>query len=257
MNEALAAPITTISFPTSSLTYLNLKFKLLLQFYDSELLGLKPLISIQSPPLMKSDLEERVARMELKGSPAEWAPHSRCWIGWPERPDNWRDNAVHAQRVFTKVETASSRFEPVTVCASSVQWKNARGHLPEHIRVVEMSMNDSWLRDFGPTFVIRNSFSDKEKLGSKVAGIDWNFNGYGGMDEGCYDDWSLDLLIAHKVLEIENVPRFSHSMILEGGSIDVDGEGPFHVLAYRKLLVTNSMLFFSTLAKYSTFIIHL
>ncbi|XP_042012519.1 agmatine deiminase-like isoform X4 [Salvia splendens] len=210
MNEALAAPITTISFPTSSLTYLNLKFKLLLQFYDSELLGLKPLISIQSPPLMKSDLEERVARMELKGSPAEWAPHSRCWIGWPERPDNWRDNAVHAQRVFTKVETASSRFEPVTVCASSVQWKNARGHLPEHIRVVEMSMNDSWLRDFGPT-----------------------------------------------VLEIENVPRFSHSMILEGGSIDVDGEGPFHVLAYRKLLVTNSMLFFSTLAKYSTFIIHL
>ncbi|XP_047971029.1 agmatine deiminase-like [Salvia hispanica] len=182
---------------------------------------------------MKSDLEERVARMELKGSPvdhgyympAEWAPHSRCWIGWPERPDNWRDNAVHAQRVFTKVATAISRFEPVTVCASSVQWKNARSHLPEHIRVVEMSMNDSWLRDSGPTFVIRNSVSDKEKLGSKVAGIDWNFNGYGGMDEGCYDDWSLDLLIAHKVLEIENVPRFSHSMILEGGSIHVDGEG--------------------------------
>ncbi|KAG6437263.1 hypothetical protein SASPL_102175 [Salvia splendens] len=71
----------------------------------------------------------------------------------------------------------------------------------------------------------RNSFLDKEKLGSKVAGIDWNFSGYGGIDEGCYDDWSLDLLIAHKVQDIENVPRFSHSMIFEGGSIQFDGEG--------------------------------
>ncbi|XP_057805008.1 LOW QUALITY PROTEIN: agmatine deiminase [Salvia miltiorrhiza] len=183
---------------------------------------------------MNIDLEERMSRMELTGSPvdhgyympAEWTPHSRCWIGWPERPDNWRDNAVHAQRVFTRVAAAISRFEPVTVCASSAQWKNARSHLPEHIRVVEISMNDSWLRDTGPTFVIRNSLSDKEKLGrSKVAGIDWNFNAYGGEDGGAYEDFSLDLLIAHKVLEIENAPRFPQSMILEGGSIHVDGEG--------------------------------
>ncbi|KAK4485810.1 hypothetical protein RD792_008457 [Penstemon davidsonii] len=171
--------------------------------------------------------------MEVQGKPfeheyympPEWVPHSHCWIGWPERPDNWREHGVHAQLVFANVASAISRFEPVTVCASSAQWKNARTQLPEHIRVVEMSMNDSWLRDTGPTFVVRNSISSNDKLRSKIAGIDWNFNSYGGIDEGCYQDWSLDLLIARKVLEIEKIPRFSHSMILEGGSIHVDGEG--------------------------------
>ncbi|PIN06955.1 Agmatine deiminase [Handroanthus impetiginosus] len=171
--------------------------------------------------------------MEVKGSPvehgyympAEWERHSQCWIGWPERPENWRDHGVHAQHAFAKVASAISSFEPVTVCASPEQWNNARSLLPKHIRVVEMSMNDSWFRDTGPTFVIRNNTSNEEKLENKIAGIDWNFNGYGGIEEGCYEDWSLDLLIARKILEIENIPRFSHSMILEGGSIHVDGEG--------------------------------
>ncbi|KAG8387564.1 hypothetical protein BUALT_Bualt02G0034500 [Buddleja alternifolia] len=171
--------------------------------------------------------------MELKGlpaaheyyMPAEWEPHSQCWLGWPERPDNWRDNGLHGQRVFVNVASAISRFEPVTVCASSSQWNNARSSLPQHIRVVEMSTNDTWFRDTGPTFVIRNKTSSKDNLGNKIAGIDWNFNSYGGIDEGCYEDWSLDVLIAKKILDIEKIPRFSHSMILEGGSIHVDGEG--------------------------------
>ncbi|KAJ6340098.1 hypothetical protein OIU77_007947 [Salix suchowensis] len=53
--------------------------------------------------------------------PAEWEPHSQTWMGWPERLDIWRDNALHAQLVFTKVAIAISKFEPVTVCASSAQ----------------------------------------------------------------------------------------------------------------------------------------
>ncbi|KDP20047.1 hypothetical protein JCGZ_05816 [Jatropha curcas] len=155
--------------------------------------------------------------------PAEWEPHSHTWIGWPERPDNWRDNAVHAQHVFAKVATAISKFEPVTVCASASQWEKARSLLPEHIRVVEMSMNDSWFRDTGPTFVVNASNSSSP--GQKVAGIDWKFNSWGGVDDGCYQDWSLDLLVARKILQIEKLPRFPHFMILEGGSIHVDGEG--------------------------------
>ncbi|EPS63668.1 hypothetical protein M569_11111, partial [Genlisea aurea] len=152
--------------------------------------------------------------------PAEWEPHSQCWMGWPERGDNWRDNGLHAQRAYARVAISISNYEPVSVCASPAQWENARHQLPSHIRVVEMSMNDSWFRDTGPTFVVRN---DKE---NRIAGIDWNFNSWGGKeDEGCYKDWSLDLLVTRKILEIEKVPRFPHSMILEGGSIHVDGEG--------------------------------
>ncbi|KNA11867.1 hypothetical protein SOVF_131170 [Spinacia oleracea] len=151
--------------------------------------------------------------------PAEWEPHSHCWMGWPERPDNWRDHAVPAQRVFAKVATAISKFEPVTVCASAAQWENARSLLPPNVRVVEMSMNDSWFRDSGPTFVVRKNNT------KSVAGIDWTFNSWGGVDDGCYKDWSHDILVSRKILEIEKLPRFPHSMVLEGGSIHVDGEG--------------------------------
>ncbi|KAG4932620.1 hypothetical protein JHK87_046622 [Glycine soja] len=158
--------------------------------------------------------------------PAEWETHAQCWMGWPERADNWRDGAVHAQRVFARVASAISRFESVTVCVSSAQWENARSQLPEHIRVVEMNMNDSWFRDIGPTFVVRRSTTPESgDAVSRIAGVDWNFNSWGGLEDGCYCDWSLDLLVAKKILGIEKIPRFSHSMVLEGGSIHVDGEG--------------------------------
>lgn len=157
--------------------------------------------------------------------PAEWEPHSHCWLGWPERPDNWRDNAVPAQNVFAKVATAISKFEPVTVCASPAQWTNARSQLPPNVRVVEMSMNDSWFRDSGPTFVVRKHISSSGATLKSLAGIDWNFNSWGGVDDGCYTDWSHDILVSRKILEIEKLPRFPHTMILEGGSIHVDGEG--------------------------------
>lgn len=157
--------------------------------------------------------------------PAEWEPHSQCWIGWPERPDNWRDNAGPGQKVFAKVATAIANFEPVTVCASASQWENARSRLPWNIRVVEMDMNDSWFRDTGPTFVINDRVTSSRDPEHMVAGIDWNFNSWGGVDDGCYTDWSRDLLVARKILGIEKLPRFPQSLILEGGSIHVDGEG--------------------------------
>ncbi|KAL9239436.1 hypothetical protein vseg_013759 [Gypsophila vaccaria] len=171
--------------------------------------------------------------MEVKGRPAEegyrmpaeWEPHSHTWLGWPERPDNWRDGAVPAQRVFARVATAIANFEPVTVCVSPAQWENARSQLPPNIRVVEMSMNDSWFRDSGPTFVVSKRTLDSGEVVKTSAGIDWNFNSWGGVDDGCYTDWSHDSLVARKILEIEKIPRFPHSMILEGGSIHVDGEG--------------------------------
>lgn len=157
--------------------------------------------------------------------PAEWESHSQSWMGWPERVDNWRHNAVHAQRVFTNVASAISKFEPVTVCASAAQWANARSQLPQHIRVIEMSMNDSWFRDTGPTFVVSKSASSSGAPEQNIAGIDWNFNSWGGIEDGCYQDWSLDLLVARKILGTERIPRFPQSIILEGGSIHVDGEG--------------------------------
>ena len=52
--------------------------------------------------------------------PAEWQPHDRCWMGWPRRPDNWRNNAGPAMEAYSRVVTAIMEFEPVTVCAPDI-----------------------------------------------------------------------------------------------------------------------------------------
>lgn len=157
--------------------------------------------------------------------PAEWELHAQTWMGWPVREDNWREKAVHAQRAFVEVATAISEFEPVTVCAIADQWENARSQLPPSVRVVEMSMDDAWFRDTGPTFVVRNKVETETERIREVAGIKWTFNAWGGRLGGCYDDWTHDDLIARKILDAERIPQFRNHMVLEGGSIHVDGEG--------------------------------
>jgi len=149
--------------------------------------------------------------------PAEWAHHTGCWLVWPERPDNWRLGGKPAQAAFTAVATAIAQTEAVTVAVSARQYDNARSQLPEHVRVVEMSNDDSWMRDSGPTFVVNDD--------GDVRGVDWVFNAWGGLVDGLYFPWAADDAVARKVLEIEGADRYRAPLVLEGGSIDVDGEG--------------------------------
>lgn len=151
--------------------------------------------------------------------PGEFEPQEKIWMIWPERPDNWRDGAKPAQKEFTNVAKAIREFEPITVCVSPAQYQNARNMLPENIRVVEMTSNDAWIRDCGPTFV------KNDKTG-EVRGIDWDFNAWGGLYDGLYFPWDQDDRIAQKVCEIEEKDSYrTPGFVLEGGSIHVDGEG--------------------------------
>lgn len=145
--------------------------------------------------------------------PGEFEPHAGCWMLWPERTDNWRLGAKPAQRAFAAVATAIAQFEPVTMGVSRNQFLNARHMLPDHIRVVEISYNDSWMRDCGPTFVVNDE--------GIVRLVDWDFNAWGGL----YFPWDQDKLIPRKVAEIERIDRYKAPIVLEGGSIHVDGEG--------------------------------
>ena len=149
--------------------------------------------------------------------PGEFEPHAGCWMLWPERPDNWRLGAKPAQRAFAAVAGAIARFEPVTVCASRAQFPNARHMLPAHIRLVEMSSDDAWMRDCGPTFVRNDQ--------GIVRGVSWQFNAWGGLNGGLYFPWDQDALVARKVLEIERLDCYRANFVLEGGSIHVDGQG--------------------------------
>src|SRR6185437_1497370 len=145
--------------------------------------------------------------------PGEFGAHAGCWMAWPERPDNWRDGAAPAQRAFAAVAEAISVAEPVTVGVRDAQFERARELLPAEVRVVELDTDDAWMRDIGPSFLVGSD--------SGLRGVDWRFNAWGGL----YDDWSRDERAASKVLEVEGAERYRAPLVLEGGSIHVDGEG--------------------------------
>jgi agmatine deiminase len=149
--------------------------------------------------------------------PAEFEPHSGCWMAWPERPDNWRLGAEPAQRAFAAVAEAIAASEPVTMAVSDRQFERCRAMLSPAVRVVEISTDDSWLRDTGPTFLLDGRGGRR--------GVDWRFNAWGGREGGLYSSWERDDRVAAKVLEIEGADRYRAPFVLEGGAIHVDGEG--------------------------------
>ena len=151
--------------------------------------------------------------------PAEWEAHQQTWMVWPQRPDNWRLGAKPAQAAFTAVAKAIAEFEPVSVCVSAEQYENASARLAHHnIRVLEVTTDDAWVRDTGPTFVTNAT--------GEVRGVDWTFNAWGGFDGGLYWPWQRDDQVARKILQVEGCARYrTEGFVLEGGSIHVDGEG--------------------------------
>lgn len=149
--------------------------------------------------------------------PAEWERHYGCIMIFPERSDSWQYGAYAARKAFVEVASAIAESEFVTVCASEKQYENARRMLPPHIRVVEMSSNDAWARDYAPTFVTN---------GSEIRGINWGFNAWGGLVDGLYFPWDKDDKMARKLCDLYNMDMYDFgSFILEGGSVHVDGEG--------------------------------
>lgn len=149
--------------------------------------------------------------------PAEFSPHYGCILIFPERSDSWQYGAYAARKAFVKICTAIAESEKVTVCASEKQYENARRMLPDNVRVVEMSSNDSWARDYAPTFVTN---------GKDIRGVNWRFNAWGGLYDGLYFPWDKDDKMARKLCDLYDKDMYdAGDFVLEGGSIHVDGEG--------------------------------
>jgi agmatine deiminase len=115
------------------------------------------------------------------------------------------------------VAEAIAASELVTMAVSDAQFENSRALLPPEVRVVEVSTDDAWIRDSGPTFVVDGS--------GRRRGVDWRFNAWGGTEGGLYFPWDRDDRVAAKVLEVEGDDRYRAPIVLEGGAIHVDGEG--------------------------------
>jgi len=143
--------------------------------------------------------------------PAEWAPHERTLMAWPVREELWGERLSDAKRDYAEVADAIAGFEPVLVVAADAV--DARAHLPAAVEVVELPIDDSWLRDSGPIFVTGQ--------GGERAAIDFRFNGWGEK----FAPWDADDRVTERLCEYLGVPRERVELVLEGGSISVDGEG--------------------------------
>ncbi|MGP3590661.1 agmatine deiminase [Vagococcus sp. WN89Y] len=149
--------------------------------------------------------------------PAEWAPHQAVWMIWPSRTDNWRAGAAPAQQAFAAVAKAISRNTPVLMAVPAAEMDKARQTMPPEVTLVTMESDDAWMRDTGPTVVLN-------KAGEQRA-ISWTFNAWGGLNGGLYASWDRDQLVAQNVASYHHMPCYHTDLVLEGGSIHVDGEG--------------------------------
>ncbi len=148
---------------------------------------------------------------------AEFEPQGETYLIWPQRPDNWRNGGKQAQEAFAQLAEIISRYQPVTMLVNEDQFNNARSRLANEIRVIEMSSNDAWMRDYGPFYLLNDA--------GEVRCVDFNFNAWGGLLDGLYFPWDKDNEIAAKIANLKYLDYYKVKTVLEGCAIQVDGEG--------------------------------
>jgi agmatine deiminase len=145
--------------------------------------------------------------------PAEWARHERTLMCWPARAEVWGEHRAQAEADYAAVANAIAAFEPVLMAVDPPQAAAARAALAGEVEVVPIPLDDSWARDSGPIFVTGEG---------RRAGVDFGFNGWGEK----YAPWDRDAAYTARVLEHLGEERVDATdLVLEGGSIAVDGEG--------------------------------
>ena len=146
--------------------------------------------------------------------PAEWAPHERTLMAWPTRLDLWGDQLQAAREEYAATANAIAAFEPLTmVCATAEEVAQARAALTTAAEVVELPIDDSWLRDSGPIFVVDGD--------GRRAGVHFGFNSWGGK----FTPWDRDAAVGRLLVEHVGDNCYEAPFVLEGGAIAVDGDG--------------------------------
>ncbi|SDJ39819.1 agmatine deiminase family protein [Streptomyces indicus] len=142
--------------------------------------------------------------------PEEAQPHELTYMAWPTRRI-WGADLPYVHEDIASVARAVADFEPVVMLAGERDVKAAQRACGSGVEVVPVPVDDLWVRDTGPTFV----------LGPQgIAGIDLNFNGWGGKQTHRNDSE-----VARKVLGLEKIERIGAPVVGEGGSIEIDGAG--------------------------------
>jgi len=161
------------------------------------------------------DADDRCPVRDGLYMPAEWTAHARCWMAWPCRlgPFGSAENLLLARLAFAAAARAISGFEKVTMAVRPQEADEAKLALGRSIEILEIPLDDSWTRDIGPIFVT----DGKEN----VAGVHWRFNAWGNK----YHGYESDAAFGRRVVDALDMRLYDGPMVLEGGSIAVDGQG--------------------------------
>ena len=176
--------------------------------------------------------------------PAEWRHHSATWLSWPKDPETWPNRVPQVQEIFIQMMAALTPHEVVNLLVDDEEAEQAVSARctfanAANIRFHRLRTVDSWIRDYGPNFLL-SDMSDKpqfvtdsrkgpvadvdDKLkfaGRGLAYNDWIFNAWGNK----YEELKRDNTIPSQLEEVLKVPRFEPGIVMEGGSIEVNGSG--------------------------------
>jgi len=153
--------------------------------------------------------------------PAEWHPHQATWLSWPHNRDTWPGMFELVEPTMIEVVTTLAEHELVHI---NVLNRRHELHLArllngrvstDRVRLHCCPTNDAWIRDHGAIFLVRADSVDP------LLALDFEYNAWGGK----YPPYDLDRQVARRMAEAVDVPCFTPGMVLEGGSIEVNGEG--------------------------------
>lgn len=152
--------------------------------------------------------------------PPEWARHSATQLHWPSNRETWPGKRLErVEEVYCRIIEELHFYEPIHLFVESLEIRNRvmqklslRAVELDRIIIHQQKINDVWARDCGPIFV---------KSGEEYVITDWGYNAWGEKYSPWEDDNTLPAYIAEKF----GVKRIEPDLILEGGSIDVNGEG--------------------------------
>ena len=151
--------------------------------------------------------------------PAETAPHDRTWMAFPAEGPTLGETSAEREEgyaTWTAVAHAVAEFEPVTMIVDPAEISRARRMLGSGIDIVEAPVDEFWMRDSGPTFVI-----DDHRPGV-LGAVDWIFNGWGAP---AWAQWQKAAQHARIIAGAVGAELVSSTLVNEGGGIHVDGEG--------------------------------
>jgi agmatine deiminase len=166
--------------------------------------------------------------------PAEWEPHAATWIAWPHNRDDWPGKFAPIPWVYTEIVRYLSRTEKVHVVVRGVRMKHrvadqldAVGVDLDAVRFFKAPTDRAWVRDSGPTFVVKDESASNPD--DPLGVVDWKFNGWSKYDNHRRDDrlagkLAQSLKLRHWVPTAQQGGRRVR-VVMEGGAIDVNGRG--------------------------------